>query len=128
MIYWDVVIFSPGLQLLIIIINLSFLETFMSSAVAVTLFVMMCCATFLAQVTINKHFLVCKLPVELAYQKPHVSNFLPHENSSLDKSKTVFRPDCLRMKMNNFTGPKKGRRKQIDIGGAEKAAGGLGAL
>ena len=35
MIYWDVVIFSPGLQLLIIIINLSFFETFMSSAVAV---------------------------------------------------------------------------------------------
>ena len=53
MIYWDVVIFSPGLQLLIIIINLSFFETFMSSAVAVTLFVMMCCATVLAQVTIK---------------------------------------------------------------------------
>ena len=39
MIYWDVLIFSSGLQLLIIIINLSFFETFMSSAVAVMLFV-----------------------------------------------------------------------------------------
>ena len=53
MIYWDVVIFRPGLQLLIIIIHLSFFETFMSSAVAVTLFVMLCCATVLAQVTIK---------------------------------------------------------------------------
>ena len=87
MIYWDVVIFSSYLQLLIIIINLSFFETFTSSAIAVTLFVMMCCA-------LNKHFLACKLPVELVYQKRHVSKFLPHENSPLDKSKTVFRLDC----------------------------------
>ena len=95
MIYWEVVIFSSYLQLLIIIINLSFFETFMSSAVAVTLLVMMCCA-------LNKHFLASKLPVELVYQKHHVSKFLPHKNSPLDKSKTVFRLDCLRMKMNNF--------------------------
>ena len=82
MIYWDGCDFQPGFAALIIIINLSFFVTFMSSAVAVTLFVMMCCATIFAR-------------IELVYQKHHVSKFLPHENSPLDKSKTVFRPDCL---------------------------------
>ena len=52
MIYWDVVILSLGLQLLIMVINLSFFfRLFMSSTVAVTLFVMMYCATIFALVT-----------------------------------------------------------------------------
>ena len=97
MIYWDVVIFSPGLQFLIMIINLSFFKTFISSAAAVTLFVMMYCATILAQVTTGISTSLSVHSVELVYQKQHVSRLLPYGNQKL-----VFRLDCMQMKMNNF--------------------------
>ena len=83
MIYWGVAIFSPGLQLLIMIINLSFFETFMSPAVAVTLFVMRYCATILARVTIELSTSLSVNSVELVYQKQNVSKFLPHQNQNL---------------------------------------------
>ena len=89
MIYWDVVTFSPGLQLLIMI-NLSFFETFMSSAVAVILFVMTCCATILARVTIELSTSLSIHSVELVYQKQMFQNFCHTEIKTCVQTRTRF--------------------------------------
>ena len=55
----------------------------MSLEAAVTLFVMMYCATILAQVTIELSTSLSVHSVELVYWKQHVSRLLPHGNPEL---------------------------------------------
>ena len=82
MIYWDIVIFSLGLQLLIMIINLSFFSDFQAISSSSDT-VMRYCATILARVTIELSASLSVHSIELVYKKQNVSKLLPHGNQIL---------------------------------------------